>query len=418
MPQICFWSAVAALGEDDADIAPVALDLIRKLLRIYPEKCAGAFGDFQKFAQWGAVAFADWIRHPKVAISEHAIRAAVPFFAAAPDSLPLAAILVEQSRGRDQKDVVARCFAAFKKMFAAKPQEMAVHVREVLEVSLAGLSRMLPCPVQDDESEEERFEYDCELQPRIHDALVAAIEAYGTDFPMQPIIDRIKLISHHISAIEVCGLIGVLASFADVGGDVPPPLVGLALGKLEACDFYVMPEPIFFARVMIREWPARVAGHVPQVVQFLARLLSEPESRARYYWNTVTNAIAAVFEIAFSQELAREIALPEFIGSILAHLPVRGDLQEAAFIYESLVRIAAAAPEILAPHGEELFRVLTETLAATDRWFHETGIHGGLVQNLAQLLQSLPGSEQAVATVLGGDQIKIARLQARVTFAQ
>jgi hypothetical protein len=436
VPQLCFWSAVAALGEagidedelaekdasnlSTVDVAIAALDLIRKLFGAYPDACVGAFSDFGKFVQWGTIAFRDWIRHPGVEIAAHAARAAVPFFAIVAQGhgdFPLVEMVIEQIRKRDQSDVVAGFFVALRKLFARRPSEMAVHLQPVIAVSLDGLNRALPCQVRDIESDEERFGYDAQLQPKIHDTLVAAIEAYKESFPMQPIIECITAIAPNISAVEACALLGVLASYADLGGDLPPSLVDFALSKLDACDFSVPPDPIFFVRVILRDRPSLVAAHVPQLVQFFAGKLAEPVSLARYYWTTVTNIISAVLEIAFSSTFGGSVSLSDFLGPMLAHLPVRGDLNEAAFIYGSLVRIVDDNPDAIAPHAGELFRVLTETLAGTGKWFKATklsaDLQGDLVRLIQQLGQSGPVWETA-AGILGGDSVRIARLHARL----
>jgi hypothetical protein len=70
---------------------------------------------------------------------------------------------------------------------------------------------------------------------------------------------------------------------------------------------------------------------------------------------------------------------------LFARLPVRGDLDEVPFIYESLRRVA----EMLGWQQGELFRVLTEILANTAGWFRAGRLSDDLCAGLVRLfLQS------------------------------
>jgi hypothetical protein len=439
VPPLCFMVALMALGPaagdagDDlnerdasaislADIVIAGLDLMRKLLKLCPEGCIHTFHDLTRFREWGVISFSDWIRHRSPEIAEHAARAAVPFFTAlaqaeADGEFALPELLLEQIRTREDGDAVAACFTALRKLYRRCPTQMAVHLQAVLEAALAGINRALRCQVRAIQSEETKFAYDEFVQPRIHDLLVAAVEAYGVEFPIAPVLEAIAAIAAEISPVEACALIGVLASFIDKGGRLGPEQVAFALTHLGACDFTVQPDPIFFVRVIIRDQPALLQNQIEEIVRFFAQKLQEPVGTARYYWNTVTNVIAAIFDIARSEAFAGAVDLAALIGPILARLPVRGDLQEAVFIWDCLLTLAQAEEALIANHGMELLRVLAETLASPAKWFRVAKVSDEVTANLVGLLlrigQVVPNWASVVAEFLGHDEVRLARLQAR-----
>jgi hypothetical protein len=219
---------------------------------------------------------------------------------------------------------------------------MVAHMQTLVAIAMAGINRSLPCQAAIAQNEETRFVYDIDLQPTIKDLLEEGVRVCKSEFPIQALLDTIGMIGGHISAMELSSIVDILAIFLSAGRVLPAELIAFVVSKLEFCDFTIPPSPVFFVRILIRDRHSSITEHIPRITQFFAEKLTAPVSTARYYWETVTNIISAVFDTAFSAGIDFDLA--SFIGPILARLPVRGDLSEASYIYEVILSLAAAPP--------------------------------------------------------------------------
>jgi hypothetical protein len=126
--------------------------------------------------------------------------------------------------------------------------------------------------------------------------------------------------------------------------------------------------------------------------------------------------ISAVFDTAFSTNVGA-FDLTPFIGLILARLPVKGDLNEASYIYEVILSLASTQMSLLLPHVERLFTVLVETLALPNNWFEDVDFRDGTLVNMVTLLRGLTERlinwEKAVENALQNDPVRLSRFQTR-----
>jgi hypothetical protein len=333
-------------GTCSAEIIARGFTLIRILIKRDADECAQFFGRdyYEGFYKWGIAFFTTWLGFADQGVACKAIRCFAQFTLAVLEhnlETDICSRLVNVIRLREEADVVGMCFRAFSKIVIRRPEFVAPHINEVLALACSGMRRELACQVRNCEHEDERFSYNLSLNPPIQDAIANAIRAYTLNFPISDVLSVFNSVADKVDDIEVCSLIGILADYADIGGQIPPQFVEYALWKLELCDFKMAPDPIFFARVLIRDQPHVIADQVPRLVAFFTQKLMEPASLCRYYWETITNIISAVLDLAISKELSGSLDLGQFIGPVLAKLPVRGDLREAVFIYETILTLAS-----------------------------------------------------------------------------
>jgi hypothetical protein len=403
--EMCFFSATAAIGATysndadehnpeishttSADVIFAGFRLVRLVLKMHRQSCVSV-----EFRQ----TISKWMKHfdPKIAVN--AIAAGLEFFGSDREFLEMLAVILRES---GNVEIDTACIKALKKLLVRRPDEMAIHVPQFVAIAIAGINRELPCQTQ--------FVYDRDLQQTIVELLEEGIRILKAEFPIATFFDTIRVVGSRVSPIELSSLIGVLAVFVSAGGIIPQDLVLFALSKLELCDFTIPPAPVFFARILIRDQPEQISEQIPQILEFFGEKLVAPVSTARYYWETVTNVISGVFDSALSFG-----NITNFVGLILARLPVRGDLSEAGYIYEVLLSLASTQASLLLPHAGELFRVLVETLAFPGIWFESVDFRDGTVENMVALLQRFPNWEAVAGDVLKGDPVKVARLRARV----
>jgi hypothetical protein len=160
--------------------------------------------------------------------------------------------------------------------------------------------------------------------------------------------------------------------------------------------------------------PGLIAEYVPKLIDFFREQLMAEVLPARYYWNSITNIISAVLQIAISVDFQGAFEFGGFIRLILARLPVCGDLEEAEFIYMTLIGLFDATSELFEPHTTDFFRVLTETIASKDVWTAAAEAHPHLVRVFIALADTIPNAEDEASMILGGDPLKFGKLQSRI----
>jgi hypothetical protein len=400
-----------------SDLICEAFDLLRAVMATGPE-CAATFGGgVHSLHRWGSSAFPDFMKNAgDEAIAQRAIRAGFTFYCLMRSlkwDFPYFDTVAEIIANRGDPSTVAVCLRSFQKLVNIDPDAAVPLLADFVEFALGGIRRTLHCQIR--QGGDPSFDWDADLSGAIYDVISDSILKYGrAAFPMGGVIEACGEVLEKLDAIEQFAVIGVLANWVQVGGDLPSDFIEFALSKLTECDFSISPDPVFFARVLIAQKPHMIAKDVPRIIEFMGQKLVADQSCGRFYWETVTNVIAAVFAAAGNGML--DIA--ELIAPILAKLPVRGDLDEALYIYGRLLQMAEDCTETLEPHAPEVFRVVVETLAQTERWFSKSHIDGETRARLVSLFHALAGqmrdAEAAAGQILGGDQLKIERLTGRV----
>jgi hypothetical protein len=441
VPSLCFTIAIGAGGFDhprwdegaDAnqdldeesdgltDLIGGGLKLARTLMKKFPGACVQCFpGGVREFAMWGNEQVQSCIA---MAVRDILLEAAamgaqfhlVSLEAGGETKFP--ELVLGLLRTVHDSQVAGSLLKALTKLIRGNPAATAQFFEEILQVALAAVRRELPS--QAGREEEQMFDYETDIQPAAQDVLAAAIREYKAEFPMAFVFEAFGAVVPRVSDLEAAAIVGVIADWADVGGPIPADWINFALAKIAACDFTIPSDPIFLVRVLIRSQPADIAAQVGPLVAYFAEILRSEVSKARYYWNTVTNVIAAVFEIALSAAFRDGLPLGDFLGPVLAKLPVRGDYREAQFICEALLTIYGESQEVIAPHLAEFFRVVTQTLANRDVWFAKAELkdetRAGLVRAFQGIAGGIPNCEEVVQEALGGDPVKLATLQARVS---
>ena len=331
------------------------------------------------------------------------------------DFYPSLVSIVEQT---EEISVVTQCLRAYDKLMEQHPAESAPFFPAFFKIALAGLNRKLQCQLAFCEDEATRFNYDTELCTAIQDMLSTGVTTFKQEFPIQEFMATFQAIVPKLSNIEANALLGVFAMYADIGGPIPPELVPFALAKLQESNFSMVPDGIFFVRVLIRDQPQLVQEHIGSLIEFFMGRLQASVSKERYYWETVTNVISALIDTSISPQFQGAAPLPSIIGPIFARLPVRGDLKEAGFIYDAIMIWAAQQAEVVTPHMPELFRIITEVLAMPNSYFRDCELSGDRIQNMVKLFgvmsQQIPNSQEVVSQILHGDPIKLAKLQRRI----
>jgi hypothetical protein len=427
-PALCFSVAVSAVGmhtsslDDLDDLAAenkecilYGLKLVRVLLKKFNDRGWKFFSGPDAFADWGGQFFGVLVGHNHPEIAAEAVHAGCQFHITAlryelPSRFP--DILFTLACESDRKEVVGQILRAFRKFIISDPE--GTGIRTMLEITLRALKRELKCQTKYCENEAEKFNYEPDIQPSVQNVLSTGIHIYGQEFPMQDLFDVIGCIGEHLTAIEASGLIGVTAEWADLGCPIPPDWVEFSVSRFITLDWSVPMDAIYLVRVLIRNAPETIAEHIPGLVEFFWEQLVAEVSPARYYWNSITNMISAVLEIALSCDFQGAVELYRFIGPILAKLPVRGDLEEAEFIYMTLIRLFGATPKLFEGHLFDFFRVLTETIASKDAWSASAEAQPHLISVFIVLVGRLSNFEEEANMILGGDPVKLENLQSRI----
>jgi hypothetical protein len=424
VPELCFADRTDGLdAENDgvSDLIAEGFKLTRMLLKRFPGNCIDFFEhQVSGLATWGIEQIYTAIAMRVRAIIIEAISMAVQLHIIALEAgtttqyVTQALLLIKAT---DDPQVVGAFLRGFRRLVKNSPEAMGEDFDEILKVALAAIKRELPAQLQTADVEGE-FDYETEIQPAAQDVLAAGIRAYPGAFPMGEVLQTFEAIWPRLSELEEAALIGVVADWADVGGPVPNEWVELAFSKIEKCDFTVPSDPIFLVRVLITRQPEAMTERVPSLLSAFARILMSDVSAARYYWTTVTNVISAVLELAFSATPGA-VPLNECMGMILAKLPVRGDYQEAQFIYDKLLVISETMRGLLVPHLAEFFRVVTQTLASPDRWFSEAKLaqetFAGLVRVHQEIAGGLLNCGEVMEEMLDRDPVKLATLPVRLS---
>jgi hypothetical protein len=427
----CFLAAAAAVtahpaADDDLpelghtsapEVVAMGLRLARLVMKTHPAECVKAAGGVERFGAWGAQALAKLTKSDEPEVPVAALLAAVEFRAICAE-FPILELLVGIVRESTESAVVGAAVKALRKLLVRYPDEMGTQVQLLVAIAMAGVNRALPCQAGLAHSDETKFLYDVKLQPNIH-ALLSRICQYRAEFPIQPLLDALGTIGTLITPIELAGLFEILALFVLGGGVVPIDLILFILSKLELCDFNIPPSALFFVRVVIREHPELMAGHIPRLIPFCMEKLTAPISTSRYFWQTVVHVISLVFDIGCD--------LSDFIAPILARLPMQDGLREASYIYEVIFVLSSHEPELFLPHAKELFRVLIETLALPNEFFEDGGFREDGLLNMIALFRALAVGysqkgvsqwESVAAEILGHNTIKLSRLQSRLSESQ
>jgi hypothetical protein len=413
----CFLSAIAPLkSEASDDTTCQALDVLRLVMNTYPDSVGAFPGGLPAFHAWGSQRLNRWMKSRDPAIARRAIRTGLQFhelmsslgceFAYFDDLLGI----IQVGKG---PLIVGACFASFCEAVRVNREAADPFFEKFVEFAVLGILRSLTCQLVHVVSEETKFEWCPDICQAIYDFLIDSIANRRTGFPIPEIFAAFERVHQSIRPFEQFVFCRVFAEWIDVGGEFPLELIEFALSRFLECDFTVPPGPVYFVEVLIRHKPEMLTDHIPQIVAFLAERLSEEKPNLVYYWETMTSVIVTIFHAA-GHEL---LDLAEFIPRILGRLPGRGT--RACKVYEAIVQVASQNMELFAPHAAALFKVMTQTLGQTDRWFAECGINdevmAALVQLFRTLVQQVPDAQTVIGDILEGDQIKLEKLAGRVT---
>jgi hypothetical protein len=414
--ETCLLSAVTSLeAEASDDVTCQALDVLRLVMKAYPDS-VGAFPDgVRAFHAWGSKTLKRWMESGDATIARLAIRTGLQFhelMSSLRYEFAYFDRLLEIMQIEESPLIVAACFAAFCEAVKVNREAADPFFERFVEFAVLGILRRLTCQVVHVVSEETRFEWDTDICQAIYDFLTDSIADRRTAFPMPVILEAFGHVHQSVQHFEQSVFCRVFAEWIDVGGEFPAELIEFALPRFLECDFTVPPGPIYFVEVLIRDRPEMLTDHIPRIVAFLTEKLSEEESNLRYYWETITNVIVTVF-LAAGHEL---LDLAEFLPLVLGRLPARS--ASACKVYEAIVQMASENMGLFAPHATALFKVMTQTLGQTDKWFAECRINEDVTAALVHLFRTLaehvPNAQTVIGDILEGDQVKLEKLASRV----
>ena len=407
------------------EVVTAGLKMMRIIAKRHPkqfyEAILGGKDAPNLFGQWCKACVAPLVHFYDSDISCAAINTGACLYGIVIDSKsewPFYADLVSIVEQTEETSVVVQCMKAYSKLMEQHAAEAAPFFPQFTKIAWACLNRQLRCQAAFCEDEASRFNYDADLCTAVQDLLAAAITTFKDQFPIQEFMSVFQSLVTKVSDIEANSLLGVFAMYADIGGQIPPDLVPFALSKMQSSNFTMVPDAIFFVRVLIRDQPQLVQEHIQNLIQFFMAKLQAPVTSDRYYWNTITNVISAVIDTSISERFQQILPLETFIGPIFAKLPVKGDLKEAGFIYDTLLVWASQKADLITAHLPELFRILTEVLAMPNSYIRECELNDDRLRNIVRLFsvmaQRIPNAQDLIGQILHGDPIKLAKLQRRI----
>lgn len=430
--QLEFWtfllmSAINAAGvvDDDkernitdykeTDVREAGSALLKSMLKNHPQESLAS-----RLTESLPIHFSIFIDYDELPVALKTIQASVYYLLNInpKDSVILDLFLkiITQKKNRDK---VAAVFKAYTKLLNGD-QELAkdaAYLPKFLECCLHALSRQLPCQTSKCVDEEERFNFDPELMSYVYSIICASFKVNAQIIPAEHFLGNITALLGKVGSMESLEILGTMGDYVMAGGTVTPEILQYALTQISEIDYSKAPDAIFLIRSLIKMHPEIIASNIQQLTQFFVAQLNVEESPKKYYWRTITNVISAIFDLAQSQQLNQVINLGELMPLILTKLPVKGDYEEAQFIYSSLISFYQANQQHLVEHIQGLFIVLVHTLALKSKTFEKYEFEQETISQIAQtiafILKTKEEFMQAIPEVLGQDQIKILKFQER-----
>lgn len=371
--------------------------------------------------------FEDFMKFPDEHVNIKAIKASVYFMVNfQPEETELLAVydqIINDDDEDDDDDHMDKCRAAFKAYSRLlelnyKPAINDEVLGKFIESVVKALNRSLTCQSLKCESEEERYDFDGYFMEPIYTILSEAFKISVAPFQTEEFLGMINNLLTKVDEVESIEILGTLGDFIMAGGNVNSELVQFAFNKLTEINYQKSSDSVYFIRALIKKQPELIAELVSDLVQFFIAQLKSEVSSKQFYWSTMTNIIAAVFELSRSSVLSNTVKMEEIVPLIMNKLPVQGDNEEAEFIYGSFIEYLQSNQNFVSNNIDKIFKVIILTLSLKTSSFDDYHLEEQTVKNLIALMSCLienqPQLEQEIKSILEDDEVKLNILNKRM----
>ncbi|OHS94093.1 hypothetical protein TRFO_11353 [Tritrichomonas foetus] len=394
------------------DIILVGFKLLKAVLKNYPSEC-------ELFARAFPKIFSDFVPYVDSNIAKQATSASVYYIMnIQPDDNSILDFYYRAIAEQKKLKRCKNCFKAYSKLLAAQCPLAIARLGQFLECAIAAVSRNLPCQKSKCVDEDERFSFDPEFMEIIYTIICDSFKVSIEIIPAAQFIQIFSSLLSKVGKAESLEILGTLGDYVSAGGSVSPEIIQYALGKLQEIDYKNGPDAVYFIRVIIKMQPNLVSPLIPNLLPFFLGQLTSEVSSNQYYWATMTNVIAALFDLAKSPTLGSSVNMTQVIPLILSKWPIQGDYDEAEFVYSSLLQYFQANTNEIGTNLELLFTVLIRTLSLKNKTFAKFNLTDDTTSNLVNFTKTLmngkPDILNAIPQILENDQIKVEKIKQRL----
>lgn len=363
--------------------------------------------------------FQDFVKMKDNAIASYAIKAGVYFemYRNNENSAKFFDILYENTLTSEEDQIVSVSLLGYFRLIKNQHVLASEYADRFQQVCFSAILRKLRCQTCNIQDESERFNYDYDLMINFYNVISEIMEKFTQQFDGESFIQSITQIFDLITDEEKAGLFGTLGIYVVIGGQVSIDFINSAVELFDQTDFVHDPNPIFFVRSVISHQPQILVECIDQLIQYFYGVIRSEVSSGTYYWQTVTNSISAVFEIFIQPIFQGSINLNEILNEILDKLPVKGDYEEAQFIYNILITLMEKHPTYVVPHINKLLAVFMQTITLKSTRLEEYKLSeetmNKMVSAVSQLLsrpEFQENRDQFITEVLGNSELKIQKL--------
>lgn len=322
----------------------------------------------------------------------------------------------------EDMDVCQAVFRAYYRLLVARYEPAIASLLQFLECATSAISRNLVCQRKNIIDEDDKYSLKPDFIEPVYSILAESFKIDTSIIPQDQLLDLLSFLITKVDDSEAIEILGLLGDFIIAGGNVREEFVQFALSKIQEIDYSSAPDAIYFIRALIKMIPGSVSEIAQSLLAFFIEQLQSEVSDKQFYWATMMNVISAVFDFAKSESLSSLISMTEIIPLVLNKLPVLDDLEEADFIYSSLIEYFSANENEIQQNLMELFRVMIQTLATKSTSFDDfnlqEGTFNGIVTLTKAILESSPQLVEQIPNVLDSDEVKINRFNIRIGNSQ
>ncbi|OHS97721.1 hypothetical protein TRFO_36009 [Tritrichomonas foetus] len=398
--------------EDDSsytveDIIVDGFKLLKHLMKWFPHSCQQLVNSLPEL-------FTKSITNSTVRIQEIAIISVSRFIIAYnPEQTDVYDNLFKIITESHEESLIIASFNAYKKIMHNSSNNLAIpNFARFVEAGLACLAHQLPF-------QDGSFDYNKPVSKMLVTFFEHMIYDQSTAFPAQKFLETCNAIIPKITDKESFSVLEIISAYVEVGGTISPEIVQFGLTKMQLCDFSHSHEPIAFIRAIIKNQPQVIAPLIGNILEFCKQRLAEDVAPTIYYWPTITNIVSTILAVVISPLSGNQIQPEQFMAVILSKLPVKGDYVEAQFIYRAILNLIQTKRQQMMQFIPEIFRVFVQTLALKNSSFERLDLDNDVVQMIANSVKAIlsmqPQFQEKVPGILENDQLKIQRLQQRLS---
>ena len=399
------------------DIILQGFKLLKACLKHHSEECS-------LYAQAFPKIFSDFVRYIDTSIAVEATKASVYYIL---NLQPSETDLFDHYLWAiTEQKKLKRCkyaFKAYSKLFSTQNPLSVQRIGQFLQCAFAALSRKLKCQTSKCINEEDRYSFNPEFMEPIYTIICNSFKLHDPNLiPHDQFISMLEFLLTKVGENESLEILGTLGDYVSEGGMINQNILNYALNKMKQINYNSGPDSIYLIRSIIKMHPNIIMPIINDLTTFFVTQLRTNELVEKFYWSTMTNCIAAMFEILFSQTLSSSVHPEQVLPIMLSKLPVKGDYDEAEFIYRSLINYFQANPSLIQMMYNDLIRILMKTLSLKSKTLKKMNLSNETLSELIGLTQQLismkPDILNHAVEILNDDQFnfQIDRLKQRLSI--